>query len=359
MKDRFVVILLLTMFALMGAECQAPWEDDDDEEKRLPDRALASSPLLRAYYDMRDFPRKMTDLKIPEGDDFEDDHLTVSFGMGGGETVTSVRTHLYLIPPKGTAMTDVELRCRCVAPNGTTSSWKVVDAADSATLNPQAEVTFDFEFDGLISDGTWKIQLKDPIEDDDGRAVFRNASLHINAGLAAGVGGANTETVTLDADEGRYSEVPELKGSRAPFDLGDFGVAKMLRNDFVFTGGSFFVTSIDLVISTNADDDIGVAGDSAVMVVSPSGNWMAFALPEDASEDLTLGSLKLQTFRFSLGTIGNGPLMNLNGEPSAGTWSLYIMDLKVDNRKWFVSTEGVNGGLAATEILSMTLNGVS
>lgn len=359
MKDRFVFILLLTMFALMGAECQAPWEKAEEEDKRLPDRALASSPLLRAYYDMRTFPNKMTDLKIPEGDDFEDKQLTVEFRMTGGETVTSVRTHLYIVPPKGTAMKDVELHCRCIAPNGTSSQWKLVDAATTTTIDPQAEVTFDFEFDGLLSDGTWKIQLRDPVEDGDGRAVFRNASLHINRGEPTGLGGAANETVALDETEGRYGEVPEFKGSRAAFDLGDFGTKKMLRNDFVFTGASFTVTSISIVISISSADDTSVAESSVVMIVAPSGNWIAFQLPEDAADELTLGSLKLATFRVSIGSLANGPLMNLHGEPSAGTWSMYIMDRNVDNTKWLLSVDGVNAGLPSTEFLSIRLDGQS
>lgn len=359
MKDRFVFVLLLTMFALMGAECQAPWEKADEEKKRLPDRALASSPLLRAYYDMRSFPHKMTDLKIPEGDDFDDKQLTIEFRMGGGETVTSVRTHLYVVPPKTSAMKDVDLHCRCIAPNGTASQWKLVDAATTSTIDPQAEVTFDFEFDGLLSDGTWKIQLRDPIADNDGRAVFRNASLHINRGEPAGLGGATNETVTLNATEGRYGEVPEFKGSRAAFDLGDFGTKKMLRNDFVFTGASFTVTSFSIVISISAAEDTSIAESSVVMIVAPSGNWLAFQLPEDAAEELTFGTMKLATFRVSAASFPNGPLMNLHGEPSAGTWSMYIMDREVDNTKWLLSVDGVDTGLPSTEFLSLTLDGRS
>lgn len=184
-KDKLALLLLLTVFALLGADCRAPWEDDDVKERPLPQRAFASSPLLRAYYDMRTFPEEMRELKIPEGDDFDDEHLTVQFDMGGSVSVTEVRTHLYLMPPKSADFNDCELVVRCVAPDGTASAWKPLDVQQAATWQPQVEVSFLYEFDGINSDGTWRVQIKDYLGDGDGRCLFRNGSLHINRGESA------------------------------------------------------------------------------------------------------------------------------------------------------------------------------
>lgn len=354
-KDRLILLLLLSVFMLVGAECQAPWEDDDEEKDPLPDRALASSPLLRAYYDMRTMPKKMRDLKIPEGDDFDDEHLSIEFQMGGGATVDDVRTHLYLMPPKGVSLDDVELICRCIHPDGTASAWKPVDAATASTFDPQMEVSFQFEFDGKLSDGTWKIQLKDYLEDKDGRCLLRNASLHINRGEAAGLGGTPSEsqTLTLADPAARYGPLPEESGVREPFDVGHFGVNRMLLNEFTFSS-SFFVRSIQLTFGLFVQDGNASDVDNIIMIVSPSGNWLAFSLP-DPLDTVDLDPNSLEYYELNIGSLPNSYLMNLNGEPSAGTWSVYMVDQKKDSNIAILTTDQANGGLITANGAEMTL----
>lgn len=360
-KDRLILLLLLSVFMLVGAECQAPWEDDDEEKDPLPDRALASSPLLRAYYDMRTMPKKMRDLKIPEGDDFDDEHLSIEFQMGGGATVDDVRTHLYLMPPKGVSLDDVELICRCIHPDGTASAWKPVDAATASTFDPQMEVSFQFEFDGKISDGTWKIQIKDYLEDKDGRCVLRNASLHINRGEAAGLGGSPNETQVLAANDpaARYGPLPEEKGIREPFDPGHFGVDRMLLNEFTFTS-SFFVQSITLSFGLYIQEENTADTDNIMMLVAPSGNWLAFALP-DPLDTVDLDPDSLDFYQINIGSLPNVSLMNLNGEPSAGTWSFYFVDTDKDSNIAILTDDRADTGsiVANGAEMTLTLAGVS
>lgn len=361
-KDSLILLLMLAVFALVGADCQAPWEDKDEEQKALPDRALASSPLLRVYYDTRTIPKGMRDLKIPEGKSFDKEQLTIEFEMGGAEVVTEVRTHLFLAPPNDTSFSDVELVVRCISPEGTKSAWKAIDIEIGDTVDPQAEVAFMFEFDGELSDGTWKIQIRDHFDDKDGRCVFRNGSLHINRGEDSTPGGATSETEFLDAANGRYGVIPEAQGGRLPFDIGDFGVDVMLRNDFTFAS-AFFVRSITITMSFYVNDDSNFESRLNFMIVSPSGNWVAFALgdtPVDAIEADTV--TKLNTYTFGIGSVPSGLLMNLNGEPSAGTWSLYLIDTQKDGNTSLVTTDFPDS--ANTQILpnqgrlEMTLNGI-
>ena len=360
-KDRLILLLLLSAFMLIGAECQAPWDRDEEDEAPLPDRALSSTPLLRAYYDMRTMPRKMRELKIPEGTDFDDEHLTIEFEMGGGATVEEVRTHLYLMPPKGVSLDDVELICRCVHPDDTASAWKPVDPATSSTFDPQMEVTFQFEFDGKTSDGTWKIQIKDYLEDKDGRCLFRNGSLHINKGGTDGLGGAGPENVTIASTdpEARYGPIPEERGVREPMDVGHFGTHRMLLKEFTFAS-SFLVTSFNLRFGLYVQADNDPLADDNMMLVSPSGNWLIFALP-DPADSVDLDPDKLDIYDFSVGSLPNSRLMNLNGEPSAGTWSLYFVDTNKDNNIAILTTDEANGGniIADGAEISLTLSGVN
>lgn len=360
-KDRLILLLLLTGFLLLGAECQSPFDNKDDDKDPLPDRAFASSGLLRAYYDMRTMPRKMRELKIPEGDDFEDDELTIEFEMGGAATVDEVRTHLYLMPPKGVSLDDVELICRCIHPDSTASAWKPVDAGTSSTFDPQMEVSFQFEFDGKISDGKWKIQIKDYLEDDDGRCLFRNASLHINRGEAAGLGGSPNESQTLTETDpaARYGPLPEETGVREPFDVGHFGTSRMLLNEFTFTT-SFFVQTIQLTFGLFVQDANDSKVDDIIMLVSPSGNWLAFSLP-DPIDEVDFDPDALKYYDFTLGSAANIFLMNLNGEPSAGTWSVYFVDTKKDSNIAILTTDQANGGAVTANgaEITLTLTGVS
>ncbi|MCB9895515.1 MAG: hypothetical protein H6839_13790 [Planctomycetes bacterium] len=365
-KDTLILLLVLTVFALMGADCRAPWEDDDVKDRPLPDRAFASSPLLRAYYDTRTIPEEMRDLKIPEGTDFDDDELTIQFQMGGSATVDEVRTHLYIMPPLGKEMNEVELICRCVAPDGTASAWKGVNLMLTAEAeNLQAEVGFLFEFDGMISDGNWRIQLKDYLDDKDGRCVMRNASLHINRGEAAGLGGAPNENQTVSAAAGNYGLVPEATGKRFKMDIGWFGEKRMLRNDFTFTT-SFFVQTAVLELSVYEPTDASGSTESWYVLVAPSGNWHIGLLTNDdiieTVSDISTG-LDLLTFQFTIASTPTGPLSNLNGEPSSGTWTVYMVDTLKDNLYSTLTTDRADSAGGApvpnTGVLSLALSGVS
>ena len=344
-KDSLILLLMLSVFALVGADCQSPFDNKDDKKRPLPDRAFASSPLLRAYYDSRTFPEEMRELKIPEGTSFDDDELTIEFDMGGTVAVTEVRTHLLLMPPKGKLFDDVELICRVVAPDGTASSWKPVQAQVADTLDFQAEVAFLYEFDGINSDGNWKVQLKDYADDGDGRCLFRNASLHINAGETAGLVGGSSGNDTISGVAGLYGAIPEASGERQAFDPGWFGINRMLRNDFTIAN-SFFVRSCQLTISFYIPKDVEAGKDILFMLVAPSGNWLAGAFPETTVtpgptvlDTLLSDELTLRTITYPFGGSTAGFLFNLNGEPSAGTWSLYLVDVNKDGNAASVTTD--------------------
>jgi subtilisin-like proprotein convertase family protein len=370
-KDSLILLLMLAVFALVGADCGS---NDDEEERPLPDRALASSPLLRAYYDTRTIPRQMREVKIPEGTDSDDDsELTVEFDMAGAETVTEVRTHLYLMPPGNRSFDDCELICRCIAPDDTKSAWKPVDVKLSDTFSPQAEIPFLAEFDGMVSDGTWKIQIRDFNDDDDGRCLFRNGSLHINRGEASGIGAAASETVTVDAATGVYTVVPELEGEREPLDMGWFGMEPqdsdgvdfehLLRNDFTFTS-AFFVQQITLTASFYVNVDSEFETRTNWILVSPSGNWLALAFGENPVGSVDLGdTLTCVTYVLTVNSVPTGKLMNLNGEPSAGTWSLYIVDTLKDNNTSTLTTDEADTGAGTINpdagALEITLDGIN
>lgn len=374
-KDSLILLLMLAVFALIGADCSG---NEEDEEGDLPERALPSSPLLRAYYDARTIPRQMREVKIPEGqddDEDEDSELTIEYEMLGAETVTEVRTHFYLMPPGNRSFDDVELIARCIAPDGDTkSAWKPVDVKIADIFDPQAEVSFLSEFDGLVSDGTWKIQIRDYIDDDDGRCLFRNGSLHINRGEAAGLGGAATQTVFLDDATGIYGIVPEAEGKRAPLDMGWFGMEPqedsdgdefehLLRNDFTFTT-AFFVQTITLQASFYVNVGAEFESRTNWILVSPSGNWLALAFGEDPIGTVDVSDeVKCVTYQLSVGSVPTGALLNLNGEPSAGTWSLYIVDTIKDNNTSTLTTDEADTGsssiLPGSGRLELTLDGIN
>jgi hypothetical protein len=359
-KDR-LILLLFACCAFMASACDLPWEDDDDDLAPLPNRALASSPLLRAYYDTRTIPSGMRDLKIPEGKkDDEDEELTVQFEMSGAVTVDEVRTHLYILPPVGKSLNDLELMCRCIAPNGTSSAWKAVDIEIGSTFDPQVEIPFLFEFIGLNSSGTWRIQLKDPVDDKDGRAVFRNGSLHINRGGTGGLGAAVPETVSLDGTQGQYGILPEAAGVRAPLDIGAFGAGAMLANQFVFTS-SFLVTSLLIRMSFYINEGVDFEGRCNWILVAPSGNWIAYAFPPTPTGTVTVSdTVTLKTFDIAVGSTPTGPLLNLHGEPSAGTWTLYLVDTEVDgNTAWLTTDEADTTINPDAGELTLELSGVN
>lgn len=358
-KDRFILALLLCAFFMLGA-CDEENENRDDRE--LPDRAVASSPLLRAYYNMLTFPEDMRPLKIPErGLNDSKEEITVTFEIGGAAVVTSVHTHLYVVPADGKSLQDSELVVRCISPNRTTSAWETLDIQHGDVFDPQAQVAFLHEFDGESSNGTWKIQIKDHVQDEDGRCLFRNGSLHINRGEVAGLGGANSETQTLDINTGNYDTFPEVKGVRAPADVGRFGVNATLQNTFTFIS-SFFVRAFTLTLATYEYAGSEGAINGHWLLVSPTGNWILGRLPDTPTESVDLGgSLTHNLYSFGVGDTGGTSdlLMNLNGEPSAGVWTLMLFDTGVDGNRIVLTDDDPDTMLPDQPELSLTLLGVS
>jgi len=364
-KDRLVLVLLLTMFALLGAECRSLGiKDEDHFERKLPSRALSASPLLRTYYDTLTTPAGMYDLKIPEDKDLisNDGPFSVGFQMGGSAVITDVRCRLRIAPPIGVEAANCEIQCRVIAPSGTASAWKAVDLSSDEILRTQAEVAFINEFDGLISDGDWRIELKDAVDDNDGRCAFRNATLRLNLGEAA-PGGAANETQNLALTSASYSVIPELNGSRDKFDLGDFGASAPLSAQFTFAT-SFFVRSWSLSINLLGNEASNALEDVAIVLVSPSGGWHLFNL-EDATvltADIAATSQKITTADITFTTAaGVAEAFQMRGEPSAGTWTLLLFDKTKDGSLFSLHTAAGGGGtivIPATPV-SLTLTGVS
>jgi len=361
-KDRLVLVLLLAGFALMGAKCNAVG-GGSDEEKNLPSRALAASPLLRTYYDTLSTPKGMTDIKIPEDKDDLKKHgpLVVKFDMGGSAVITDVRCRLRIAGPLGTEASKTELICRIQAPGGTLSPWKVVDWNDSDVFDPQVEVAFLNEFDGLVSDGTWEIQLQDALDDGDGRCVFRNGTLRLNLGETTPGGAANdSDTISLTAAV--FNTVPELFSQRDKADWGEFGMQAMLRIPFTMTN-SFFVRGYALTFSLLVYEGNDPLSDVYWMLIAPSGTWVMYSLDGLVAEEFedTANRRKVLTFVVGQSTASGLPeAFPFRGEPSAGTWTLCLMDHVIDNNVCFLSKDA-----AMTTVLvpdsppTLALSGVS
>jgi hypothetical protein len=139
--------------------------------------------------------------------------------------------------------------------------------------------------------------------------------------------------------------VPEAQGKNMAFDPGWFGNKRMLKNEFTIAG-SFFVRSCVLQISFYLPSDVSTATDFRYMLVAPSGNWVVGAFPETdvmgnpSVIDTTISEvMKLRTIIFGFGGSAGGFLFNLNGEPSAGTWSFYLVDVKKDGSVVTLTTD--------------------
>jgi hypothetical protein len=375
-KDRLVLILLLSVFALMGADCRLISEKED-REVRLPDRAPAANPLLRTYFSTITTPAGMSerdtssddeddwiDVRIPEDKDLikKDGPLSLAFDMGGGATVNDVRCRLRIAPPKSGQGANCEVQCRIRAPNGVRSGWKDVDFATDTLIDPQVEVVFLNEFDGFTSDGAWLIELQDSVDDNDGRCLFRNATLRINLGEPTAGGGAN-ETATLALGSSAYTYIPEMVGSRDKGDWGDFGMQRPLRVPFVFANAPFRVRSFALRISVLINQGVGADEDLYAIIVAPSGGWLSFRLTADlALETLDLGGPKLVTYDIAADSAAPfGESFFFRGEPSNGVWTLALWDTKVDSNIAYLSKDAVAAGPAANpnSAATLTLAGVT
>src|SRR5690606_15103385 len=147
-------------------------------------------------------------------------------------------------------------------------------------------------------------------------------------------------------------------------DIGWFGTGRMLANQFTFTGASFFVRSFTLTLSVYVRSGTEFDTRTNWVLVSPTGNWIALGFPDTPTDEITINDeLALKTFTFTVGSTPAGPLMNLNGEPSAGTWTLYLVDTLKDNNTSELTTDQADstGGVIVPggANLTLRLDGVS
>lgn len=352
-RDRLTLLALISAFTLVAA-CELPWENEK-EEKRLPDRAPAANGLLRHYYDTLTFPYEMTNIKIPEGDKFDEKEIKLNFPMGGGEVIDDVRIRLYVLPSGDLQEGFPDVQAKVIAPDGTASAWTEVSfisgTGDAKIVDLNAELHFANEFDGVDSDGDWEIQLRDPIRDEDGRCILRNATLRLNLGLPGG-GTAGTETQTVALIDGPYgARLPELEAPRVKFDLGYIGTNKPLRFTFTFAT-SFNVQAFQLTWNIRSKLGGDASQDVFFYIISPSGGWWCpstEAIAAASSLDDPSGGTtdKYSNFIFSMdrATIGIGDRFPFLGEPSAGDWVVLFFDNKKDGiGHFYTDVDGVAPG---------------
>ncbi len=348
-KDRLILAMLVACFALTGFGCDEPADNPGDG--RMPDRASAANPLLRHYFDTNTFPREMAAWKIPEGDGFKDKWIELNFSMGGGEVVNEVRVRLFMIGPAEASESAPDVHCRVIAPDDTTSRWEDVTflqpggggEGEIGTLDPNAEVVFHSTFDGVISTGNWKIQLRDPIADEDGRCLLRNASLRINGGMPATATGGN-EGAIVALDGGPYNRrLPEVVAPRSNGDFGYVGANKPVKLQFQFAN-TFNVTRMQLAFTLRAKGEASIQDDMIVCITSPSGGWFITRLVPGLSYTDDMFTLDTwSTFIIdldsSLPELGNGfPFL---GEPANGTWTVYLWETNKDGSGIYLAPEEV------------------
>jgi hypothetical protein len=349
LKDRWIALLLVAMFGLLAA-C-----DDDDDEVRLPQRAEAANGLLRHYYDTRTFPSNMTSIKIPEGNNFDERRLTLNFTMLANTIVEDVRIRLYLLPPPGFNPSEqvLDLMARVISPDGTHSAWQLVDflregQGDAAyAIDSAAEVIFLNEFNGLQSNGNWRIQLRDPIDDKDGRCVLRNATLRINGGLDAVAPVGGNQTVSIPVNAGPYElPLPYLRGERVFGDIGSFGFNAPMRLDFDFAGG-FLVTGFSIEFTIRSSPGLSPEEDLYIGIVTPSGGWVFGQMPEALETFEPDGELFSRWSTYRIGESANVPFLadsfRFLGEPAGGTWSVLLWTVNQRNAGHYLSKDSTDG----------------
>jgi hypothetical protein len=289
----------------------------------------------------------MRPLKIPEGKEVDGNNMLIrEFEMGGGEAVTEVRVSLFLVPPGIGSNSEPEVQVRVVAPDGTTSRWEEVDFIidEGPLINHNAEVIFSADFDGVISTGTWQIQLRDPVADEDGRCLFRNATLRLNGGLPA-TATIGSETALFNLLNGEYNRrMVEIAAPRSQGDLGHLGAKKPLRMEFTFAT-AFNVTGFTLQFTVRSNPAVDVTLDLYICILSPSGGWLIGR--GTPIETLNEGNVTWSTF--SLGSTNTFPPIGnsfaFQGEPSAGTWSVLLWDAKDDQDAIYLSPDEVQAGV--------------
>jgi hypothetical protein len=359
-KDTLILAFLLTGFACLGIGCDEP-ADNPGEGARMPDRADAANPLLRHWFDTNTFPREMGAWKIPEGDDFKDQEIELDFSMGGGEVVNEVRVRVFIVPPGIPSNSAPDVRMRVRAPDGTTSHWEevafVTGNGGDGLVDHNAEVVFSNDFDGVISTGRWRVQLRDPVEDEDGRCLLRNATLRINGGLPAG-STTGSETAILPIAGGQYDRrMPEVVPPRSSGDFGYVGANKPVKLFYSFAS-LFNVRRIQFTFTIRVTPP-ATAADVRVCVTSPSGGWLLFELDDSGDSFTGITGDEWHTFTYDIDSAAPdlGNRFFFLGEPSAGTWTIYLWDGNKDGGGIYVAPEQVIGGvLTPNTPSSMTLS---
>ncbi|MCF6227312.1 MAG: hypothetical protein L3J82_01435 [Planctomycetes bacterium] len=342
-KDRLAVVLLLASFALMGAECTLIHQKTA-KEKRLPDRAdVSANGLVRTYYNTATMPSKMTDLKIPEGTSFDDNELTVNFEMGGGTTVvTDVRARLMLIPPKSGDALASEIQGRIISPTGLSGAWQDLPySLESDSYDPQVQLVYTSVFDGELTGGTWKIQLRDPVDDKDGRMLFRNGTLILNRGTASTTPALNSQgSVTLDVNTTNWGVFPEINSPRAKADIGFVGIDRASIFEFSIAGaavctGLSYQMNVEMT-SAGSEEDL------SYVLISPNGGWIMSDFPTATTSFTLPNGNKLAEFNIlvNASTASWGSGFPLLGADTSGTWTLAVWDNKEDNIVYRASPDG-------------------
>ncbi|MCC6573702.1 MAG: hypothetical protein IT462_07915 [Planctomycetes bacterium] len=366
-KSWLALIFGLSVFALLGAECDTGGNIDDDKGP-LPPRALAATPLLRTYYQTQQMPKEMRSIKIPEGDAFDPDELTLLFDMvGTDDRVEDVRVRLHIgAPPTPTQSLaeKIDLFGRVIAPDGTTSAWKHCDLATGDVVDMQAAISFMDEFDDIFAEGVWKLELRDPIKDNDGRALFRNATLRINNGEISALAGqpADGEIITHTAATGNFAAVPELNGGVFIHDFAVWGVENMLINTFTMTQ-SFSVNLITVTFTLLQRELSDSAANLRLLLIAPSGGYFLFTLTgldPLAEANVFTGGLETEISYWSVVIEPShypSDGMPLYGEPSQGTWTLALADIEPDGNTFSLISDTSEVGSGPS--LQLDLSGVS
>lgn len=349
-RDQLSVVLLLAAFALMGAEC-TPIHQKETEDKRLPNRAdISPNGLVRTYYDTASTPSRMTRIKIPEGKKFDDNELTVNLGMGGTLPVTEVRVRLAIQPPSAGKAGDVDLQARVIRPDGLTGAWQGISLVNGSVLKSQVEFAYVNDLDGgTDTSGNWKIQIRDNIDDDDGRCIFRNATLILNGGGVSGTGGTD-EVATAT---GSFGSLPEIEGGQSIQDWGFVGVNRMRVNQFTLANAGV-CAGISLSFSLK-HSDVGEPNDKVqVLVIAPDGAWSVFTPDFSGLTSIyeLAGVFKISTGSFDSDNTLAGSSFEFLGSATSGTWTVAMWDSVNDSEIFEASADSANA--AGTAIVPNT-----
>ena len=105
-----------------------------------------------------------------------------------------------------------------------------------------------------------------------------------------------------------------------------------------------------------------------MLLVSPSGNWAAQQFPDTSDVNNTISAgITLETYNDPAANIVSftnspgGPMMNLNGELSTGTWTVYLVDVTKDGKIATLTDDlaAAPTPTAGGNPITLTLSGVS